>query len=356
MAQGGGAAEEILRVEDLHVSFPVRRSGVGRRAVLHAVRGVSLTVRRGETFGLVGESGCGKTTLVRTILGLQKANSGRVLLSGTELTRMGRRQLREWRPKMQVVFQDPYSSLDPRMTVHDIIAEPLRINGRYSAARIDELLEYVGMTPEVKKRLPAEFSGGQRQRIGIARALALDPELLILDEPVSSLDVSIQAQVINLLRQLQARLGLTCLLIAHDLSVVHYMSHRIAAMYLGQIVETGPASEIFANPQHPYTQSLLAAAPVPRPEGRELRRRPLLGDLPDPTQPPSGCPFRTRCPRAQERCAQEDPPLMAQPPDGHPAACWFPGPPETAPASRMTAAAGSNARAHGAASGAEYGP
>jgi peptide/nickel transport system ATP-binding protein/oligopeptide transport system ATP-binding protein len=321
--------DEILRVEDLHVSFPIRRAGVGRRRMLHAVRGVNLSVRRGQTFALVGESGCGKTTLARTILGLQKPSRGRVLLNGEDLTSMSSRELRSRRPRMQVVFQDPYSSLDPRMTVNEIIAEPLRINDRYRPERIDELLEYVGMTPEVKKRLPSEFSGGQRQRIGIARALALEPHLLILDEPVSSLDVSIQAQVINLLRELQSRLGLTCLLIAHDLSVVRYMSHQIAAMYLGEIVEIGTARQIFETPQHPYTQSLIAAAPVPRPEGREQRRlAPVLGDMPDPTSPPSGCSFRTRCPRAKEKCAVDDPPLMPSEAPGHEASCWFAGPAE----------------------------
>jgi oligopeptide/dipeptide ABC transporter ATP-binding protein len=327
----------VLRVEDLHVTFRVRHGNSGRKSELKAVNGVDLTVRRGQTLGLVGESGCGKTTLVRTILGLQKATSGRVFLHGQDLGAMSARELRRVRPKVQVVFQDPYSSLDPKMTVHDLIAEPLTINGRYSKARIDELLEFVGMTPAVKSRLPSEFSGGQRQRIGIARALALDPEILILDEPVSALDVSIQAQVITLLKRLQAELNLTCLLIAHDLSVVRYMSHEVAVMYLGKIVEQGPRNEIFERPEHPYTHSLMSAVPIPRPEGRDERRRTHpRGDPPDPTSPPSGCSFRTRCPKAQERCALESPVLESQQTPEHAAACFFPGPPTASEAPRPT--------------------
>ncbi len=320
--------DEVLRVEDLHVEFTVRQGRVGRKRVLKAVSGVDLAIHRGRTLGLVGESGCGKTTLVRTICGLQKATSGHVYIDGQDLGRLSGIELRRIRPKVQVVFQDPYSSLNPRMTVAELIAEPLRINGCYRPERIDELLEFVGMTPAVKGRLPAAFSGGQRQRIGIARALALDPEILILDEPVSALDVSIQAQVITLLKRLQDELDLTCLLIAHDLSVVRYMSHDIAVMYLGRIVERGPRDEIFERPLHPYTHSLMAAVPIPRPEGREERRRVHpRGDVPDPTAPPSGCPFRTRCPRAQARCALETPPLVAQETPRHAVACWFPGPP-----------------------------
>ncbi|HEU0103457.1 MAG TPA: oligopeptide/dipeptide ABC transporter ATP-binding protein [Mycobacteriales bacterium] len=324
------ATDDVLRLEDVEVGFPVRSGAFGRRSVLRAVDGVSLTVRRGTTFGLVGESGCGKTTLVRSILGLQKVNSGRVLLDGEDLTALGTRQLRSRRPKMQVVFQDPYSSLNEDLTVGDIVAEPLRVHGRYSPERVVELLALVGMPPAAAERRPAEFSGGQRQRIAIARALALEPELLVLDEPVSSLDMSIQAQVINLLKRLQDSLGLTCLFIAHDLSVVRYMSDELAVMYLGRVVETGSCHDVFDTPQHPYTQSLIAAVPVPTPVGREARRvRHLEGELPDPAAPPSGCGFRTRCPRAQTRCAEQDPALAPVGAPGQQAACWFPGPATT---------------------------
>ena len=321
-------AQEILRIEDLHVHFEVRR-GDGSRAVQHAVDGVSLALHKGETLGLVGESGCGKSTLARTILGIESATSGRVLLNGEDLTRMSGRQWRTHRPKLQVVFQDPYSSLDPRWTVQQIVAEPLRINRRYRRERIPELLSYVSMTPYVLERRPGEFSGGQRQRIAIARALALEPELLILDEPLSALDVSIQAQVINVLKRLRSELGLTYLFIAHDLSVVRYLSHRVAVMYLGRIVETGTRDEVFDSPRHPYTLSLLSAVPVARPAGREerwQRRRIVKGELPDPLAPPSGCTFRTRCPRAQQRCADQTPTLADGAAGDHGAACFFPGP------------------------------
>lgn len=330
LADGLGGAtggDELLRVVDLHVDFSLKQGTTGRRRILRAVDGVSLSISRGQTFGLVGESGCGKSTLVRSILRLQKASRGRVMLDGEDITSMGTRQLRRRRPKMQVVFQDPYSSLDSDMTVHDIIAEPLRVNHCYRPERIDELLGLIGMTPDMKTRRPADFSGGQRQRIGIARALALEPELLILDEPVSSLDMSVQAQVINLLKRLQQQLGLTCMFIAHDLSVVRYMSDVIAVMYLGKIVETGACHDVFASPQHPYTQSLIAAVPVPRPEGREARRmKHGQGELPDPTNPPSGCSFRNRCPRAQALCATDEPALAPHGAPGQLAACWFPGP------------------------------
>lgn len=320
-------AEDVLRIDDVHVQFSVKHGGFGRRRTLHAVNGVTLSIKRGQTFGLVGESGCGKTTLVHSILGLRRVTSGRVFLHGEDVARMSGRELKRRRPAMQVVFQDPYSSLNADMTVHEILAEPLRVNKRYRPERIDELLELIGMTPDMKSRRPSQFSGGQRQRIGIARALALEPDLLILDEPVSSLDMSVQAQVINLLRRLQSQLGLTCLFIAHDLSVVRYMSDVIAVMYLGRIVETGNCHDVFSAPQHPYTQSLLAAAPVPRPEGRDARRRKIVqGELPDPADPPSGCTFRTRCPRAQAKCAAEEPPLAGHGLEGQQAACWFPGP------------------------------
>jgi oligopeptide/dipeptide ABC transporter ATP-binding protein len=317
-------SDDVLRIEDLHVTFSVRR-GSAKKAILTAINGVSLSVPRGQTLGLVGESGCGKTTLVRTVLGLQHATKGRILLDNEDLTTMSTRQLRARRPKMQVVFQDPYSSLDPRMTVHDIIAEPLRINHRYNPARIEELLNHVGMTASISKRRPDTFSGGQRQRIAIARALALEPELLVLDEPMSALDVSIRAQVIKVLKRLQSELGLSYLLVAHDLSAVRHMAQQVAVMYLGRIVEYGPRDQVFGVPRHPYTQLLLSSIPVPSPDGRELRRQEVLGELPDPTSAPSGCAFRTRCPRARAKCADETPALREQDAPEHMAACWFPG-------------------------------
>jgi ABC-type oligopeptide transport system ATPase subunit len=264
---------QVLQVDDLHTFF-VTRSGLRQKKTVKAVNGVSLTISRGETLGLVGESGCGKSTLVRTILGLHKATSGTVRLNGQELTSLSRGQRRATSALMQVVFQDPYSSLDPRMTVHEIVAEPLRINRQYSKTRVAELLDQVGLSREMATRKAAEFSGGQRQRIGIARALALQPELLILDEPVSALDVSIQAQVINLLQDLQAELSLAYLFIAHDLSVVRHLSHRIAVMYAGQFVEEGDRDQVFDHPKNDYTKALLAAVPVANPHLRG-KNRPL---------------------------------------------------------------------------------
>jgi len=309
-------ATDILRVDNLSMHFPGRR---GRP--VRAVDDVSFSIRRGETLGLVGESGCGKSTLVRSILGLHKPTAGTVRLGGDELTRLGDGARRPYRSRMQVVFQDPSTSLNSDMTVHDIIAEPLRINRRYDEARIHELLDQVGMPRDALERKPSEFSGGQRQRIGIARALALKPELLILDEPVSALDVSIQAQVINLLAELQRELGLAYLFIAHDLSVVRHVSHRVAVMYLGRIVEIGTREQVFDDPQHPYTKALLSAIPLPEPRGRAERSRTLLvGDLPSPANPPSGCPFHTRCPVARDVCSTETP-RPANPERG--AACLF---------------------------------
>ena len=316
----------LLEVQHLRVEFRGRKT---KRSV-HAVDDVSLEIRPGETLGLVGESGCGKTTLTRAILGLAKPTAGSIKIDGQEVAGMSRRRMRKYRSKLQVVFQDPYASLDPRMSVHELVAEPLRVNHCYSPSRVDELLDSVGLTREMGRRHPGSFSGGQRQRIGIARALALNPQLLILDEPVSALDVSIQAQVINLLKRLQADLGLTYLFIAHDLAAVRHMSHRVAVMYLGRVVELGTCSEIFSSPQHPYTQSLLAAIPVSDPRDREAQkgRRIIGGDLPDPSDPPSGCRFRTRCPRAQEHCALHDPGFdPGQSTSEHRAACFFPGEP-----------------------------
>ncbi len=272
-------SKEVLRVRDLHTHFTTRTGFFGGTRVVRAVDGVSLAVRRGETLGLVGESGCGKSTLVRTILGLHRATSGSVVVHGIDVTRQSRGQRRATRARMQVVFQDPYSSLDPRMTVREIIAEPLRINRRYSAARVVELLDQVGLTREMGGRKAAEFSGGQRQRIGIARALALKPELLILDEPVSALDVSIQAQVINLLQDLQEELGLAYLFIAHDLSVVRHLSHRIAVMYAGRLVEEGDRDQVFDDPRHDYTRRLLSAVPIPDPHRRGPQQPAAEDDL-----------------------------------------------------------------------------
>ena len=316
------AGPAVLEVQALGKRFQLRRIG-WRRETLRAVEDVSFTVRRGRTLGLVGESGCGKSTLGRTILGLYKPDIGTVRLNGTDLTTLGRTQVRPHRRHMQVVFQDPYASLDPRMSVHELIAEPLRIHRCYAPERVLDAMRQVGLQPDMAGLLPAAFSGGQRQRIGIARALALRPELLILDEPVSALDVSIQAQVVNLLKQLQAELGLAYVFIAHDLSVVRYISHDVAVMYLGRIVEMGRRDQVFGAPAHPYTQALLSAVPVPEPGGRAGRII-LKGDLPNPVHPPSGCTFRTRCFKAQPLCAELVPALLPRLGDAdHGVACHF---------------------------------
>jgi oligopeptide/dipeptide ABC transporter ATP-binding protein len=318
------SAQPVLQVDDLKTHF-TRRRLFGQPRVVRAVDGVEFTLFAGETLGLVGESGCGKSTLVRTILGLHEPTEGVVALNGTVVSRMNRRLRRPHRPDMQIVFQDPYNSLDPRMTVHDLVAEPLRINQRYSAERVDELLEQVGIDRALAGRRAAQFSGGQRQRICIARAIALNPDVVILDEPVSALDVSIQAQVINLLERLQRELGLAYLFIAHDLSVVRHISQRVAVMYLGKIVEIGSKDEVFGSPRHPYTRALLSAMPKADPIGRADRSRVLLtGDVPDPANPPSGCSFRTRCPVAQASCAEHEPALTDGAEGKHGAACLFP--------------------------------
>ena len=328
-ADGGARDGALVQVRDLVKHFPVRGGRIIRHQVAeaHAVCGVSFDLTERETLGLVGESGCGKSTTARVVLQLLPATSGSVRYDGTELNGKSRKEMRPYRSSLQVVFQDPFASLDPRMPVGDIVGEPLKVHGRWDGnrgrARVDELFEMVGLNPEHRNRYPHEFSGGQRQRVGIARALALGPRVLVLDEPVSALDVSIQAGIVNLLEELQDRLGLAYLFIAHDLSVVRHISDRVAVMYLGKIVEVGTGDQVYDSPAHPYTQALLSAVPVPDPHVERQRQRILLsGDVPSAIAPPSGCRFRTRCWKAQDVCATEEPELIERG-QGHPVACHF---------------------------------
>jgi oligopeptide transport system ATP-binding protein len=325
----GAAGEALLQVQDLVMHFPLTQGIIFQRKVgaVRAVDGLSFAIRKGETMGLVGESGCGKSTTGRAILQLHRPTSGTVQFEGVELTRLKGEPLRKMRRQMQMIFQDPYASLNPRMTVGSIIGEPLDIHnlarGKEKQQRVEELLRVVGLNPYFANRYPHEFSGGQRQRIGIARALAVNPSFIVCDEPISALDVSIQAQIINLLEELQDEFGLTYLFIAHDLSVVRHISDRIAVMYLGKIVELADRLDLYENPLHPYTKALLSAVPIPDPVIERKRERIILtGDVPSPVAPPPGCRFHTRCPLAQEVCRREVPPAVPFP-DGVVSACHF---------------------------------
>jgi len=318
--------ETLLKVQDLKMHFPIYR-GVFQRQVgaVHAVDGLSFDVKRGETLGLVGESGCGKSTTGRAILQLYKPTAGNVVFEGVDLVSLKNEEMRLTRRKIQMIFQDPYASLNPRMTVSDIVAEPMMVHnvgtGKEIQERVDHLLELVNLNPAFASRYPHEFSGGQRQRIGIARALALQPSFIVCDEPISALDVSIQAQVVNLLEELQEKFNLTYLFIAHDLSMVRHISKRVAVMYLGVIMELADRDDLYHSPLHPYTQALLSAVPIPDPIADSKRRRVILeGDVPSPVNPPSGCRFRTRCPIADKICAESRPDFREVTP-GHFVAC-----------------------------------
>jgi oligopeptide/dipeptide ABC transporter ATP-binding protein len=320
------AASPLLEVEGLVKHFPVGRTafGTGGKGVVHAVDGVSFSVAKGETLAIVGESGCGKSTLGRLLLNLVPPTSGSVRFDGKVVSDLSEGAMRPYRRRLQMVFQDPFASLNPRMAVGEILAEPMAIhklgNARDRVRRVEGLLATVGLDAAAARRYPHEFSGGQRQRIGIARALAAEPELIVGDEPVSALDVSIQAQIINLLERLKRELGLTLVVIAHDLAVVRHIADRVLVMYLGMIVEAAPAQDLFTAPRHPYTRALIAA--VPRSKAAAASRRPLLGDVPSPLDPPAGCRFHTRCPHARDRCRTE-PPALEHGARGHEVACHF---------------------------------
>lgn len=318
--------EPLVQVENLRMHFPILQ-GILRRQVgaIKAVDGLNFDIYKRETLALAGESGCGKSTTGRLILQLYRATEGRVVFAGQDLTKLSGERLRRMRPRMQMIFQDPQASLNPRMTVGSIVAEPLQEHGlsagQTKQQRVEELLDAVGLNPSHANRYPHEFSGGQRQRIGIARALALNPEFIVCDEPIAALDVSIQAQVVNLLEDLQEKFGLTYLFISHDLSMIRHMADRVAIMYLGKIMELGPSDKVYGEPLHPYTQALLSAVPIPNPVQEAERRRTILsGDVPNAASPPSGCPFRTRCPIAVARCAEEEPAWRELRP-GHHVAC-----------------------------------
>lgn len=323
------ANEPLVRVQNLKMYFDVDKKMFSRhKRTLKAVDGVSFGIERGRTFGLVGESGCGKTTVGRTIVRLYTPTDGEIYYDGKDIAKLDNKQIAPYRRKMQMIFQDPYASLDPRMTVGDIIAEPIRAHKLYSndsecKERVRELIATVGLKPDHIARYPHEFSGGQRQRIGIARALASNPEFIVCDEPISALDVSIQAQVVNELEELQASLGLTYLFVSHDLSMVRHISHDVGVMYLGHMVEMAPVEELFAHMQHPYTRALLSAVPIADPDlAAKSQRIVIQGDVPTPIDPPSGCPFRTRCPYAKDICAKQRP-EMRDIGGGHYCACYM---------------------------------
>ena len=321
------ADDTILKVDNLKVYFPVSNGFLKKKSFVKAVDGISFDIKKGETFGLVGESGCGKSTTGRAIVKIYKPTDGIVEFEGKDVTKIKGTDIKQFKKDMQMIFQDPYASLNPRMTVGEIIREPMDIHGIYDTKeerekRVRELLEIVGLKPDHIRRYPHEFSGGQRQRIGIARTLALNPKFIVCDEPISALDVSIQAQVINLLEEIQEKMGISYLFIAHDLSMVKHISDRIGVMYLGNMVEVGNSDDVYHHPLHPYTQALLSSVPIPDPKAAGLKKRIVLeGELPSPIDPPSGCVFRTRCPKATERCTQEKPKLRSV--DGRQVACFL---------------------------------